>query len=403
MKILLLTDIPPCKDYTAGIVLDQLCRFVPDDALVCSCVHDPAITVQLSEDLNFPVEYHLKPRENWDFFGPVGTLSSLIMEEYNERIGLKDLSGKIIHFGRTHGVDRVWCVLQGQTMIRLATAVADGLQVPLLTQVWDPPYWWLRDNRVDPITSSRVIRTFTEAVQRSRICATASLPMAEEYHNNYGTPTIAFLPSLGREEALSPSDTPHSESELIIGIAGQIYAQEEWKALLHALDEHAWKIGGRQVRIRHVGKPIAVEEGMSDRIELCGWNTQQETIRLLSETDITYCPYWFDPRYENEARLSFPSKLTTYYASGRPVLFHGPPYAAPAQFIEKTHSGICCYSLEPEAIIKSLVDICDNPENYRGLTHNSRDAFVENLTLDILKQNFMEFVHSSDKNQHRED
>jgi glycosyltransferase involved in cell wall biosynthesis len=403
MKILLLTDIPPCKEYTGGIVLDQLCRFVPRDSIVCYCIHNSKIKAKLSPDLSFPVEYCHKPRENWGGFGPAGKFFSPVFEKYHELIGIRILSRKVTRFGKSHGVDRLWCVLQGQTMIRLATQVAGDLQVPLITQVWDPPYWWLRANKVDPSTSSRVIGTFAETVRKSKMCATASVPMAEEYRKEYGANTIAFLPSLRPEDALTPSDTPHRDNALVIGIAGQVYALEEWDALIRALNENSWELKGRQVRIRHVGDPRPIityltDENLTYRIEFCGWHTQQETIRLLSETDIVYCPYWFDPRFENEARLSFPSKLTTYYASGRPVLFHGPPYASPAKFIESTHSGICCYSLDHEEIIKSLLYISENPEITKDLTQKGREAFQKYLTFDNLKQNFMEFIQSADEN-----
>lgn len=402
MKILLLTDIPPCKEYTGGIVLDQLCRFVPRDSIVCYCIHNPKIKAHLSPDLSFPVEYCHKPRENWGRFGQAGKLLSPVLEKYNEWAGVRILSGKVTRFGKTHHVDRLWCVLQGQTMIRLAGKAARDLQVPLITQVWDPPYWWMRANKVDPVSASRVIGTFAETVGMSRACATASVPMAEEYRKDYGANTIAFLPSLPAEEALVPSDSPHRDDTLIIGIAGQIYALDEWNALIRALNENSWELEGRRVRIRHIGDPRPIisyltDENLTYRIEFCGWHSQPETIRLLSETDIVYCPYWFDPRFENEARLSFPSKLTTYYASGRPVLFHGPAYASPAKFIEETGSGVCCYSLRNEDIITSILHISENPARYKDLTRNGREAFLRYLTSGTLKQHFMEFIHSADE------
>ena len=37
-RTLLLTDIPPCSNLTAGIVTAQMCRFVPPDELAIFCV-----------------------------------------------------------------------------------------------------------------------------------------------------------------------------------------------------------------------------------------------------------------------------------------------------------------------------------------------------------------------------
>src|SRR6266446_1772314 len=64
MKILLLTDIPPCKNFTAGLVLDQLVRFLPPGSVACFAVVNPEVNARLSVDLNWiPVEYVKKPRE----------------------------------------------------------------------------------------------------------------------------------------------------------------------------------------------------------------------------------------------------------------------------------------------------------------------------------------------------
>ncbi len=70
MKVLLLTDIPPTKDFTAGLVLDQLSRFMPRDSLCCFAVVNPELNLQVSEDLSaIPITFHCKPNENWAWLG----------------------------------------------------------------------------------------------------------------------------------------------------------------------------------------------------------------------------------------------------------------------------------------------------------------------------------------------
>ena len=120
MKILLLTDIPPCKDYTAGIVQDQLCRFLPEASVVCYAVVNRTISPKLSTDLNIPIEYHVKPIEKAirPFPGKVGDLIAKWVENWHEKQVLETILPKVVEFGRKHKVDRVWCVLQGQTMVR---------------------------------------------------------------------------------------------------------------------------------------------------------------------------------------------------------------------------------------------------------------------------------------------
>ena len=114
--------------------------------------------------------------------------------------------------------------------------------------------------------------------------------------------------------------------------------------------------------------------------------------KLLSEADLLYCPYWFDPVFETEARLSFASKLTTYFAAGRPVLFHGPDYAAPAAFLKENDAGFICNSNNQPRIIDALNTLAADEELCFRLASNARLAFDKHLTLDTLRSKFAEFL-----------
>jgi hypothetical protein len=394
MRILLLTDIPPCRNFTAGIVLDQLCSFLPEGSLACFAVVDRTLDPQIPASLSWmPVEYHEKPRENWRILPRrLGSLTSLIGETYTSLVHVREIAHRAIKFGRHFGPDRLWCVLQGQTMIRLALPVSRGLGVPLFTELWDPPTWWLRAKEVDRMAAGRVLREFERAVRASASCATASWAMAEQYKCHFGTQTIPFLPSLDLHLAMAPAKEPHPGTEFIIGMAGQLYATDEWDALTTALDSVNWKIRGRDARIRLMGRWANFQARGKLRIEFLGWRSQEETIRLLSEADVLYCPYWFDPAFETEARLSFPSKLTTYMAAGRPVLFHGPSYASPARFLEDHNAGVCCYSLEPTDICMRLDQLASDTDLYAEVTRNGRTAFEKYFTLSELRRSFLEFL-----------
>jgi glycosyltransferase involved in cell wall biosynthesis len=297
-----------------------------------------------------------------------------------------------VDFGRKFKAYAVWCILEGQTMIRLAVPVAKALGIPLYTEVWDPPCWWLRENGVDKITQSRVLNKFDNAIKSSQMCATASWSMAEKYHKDYGVKTVPLIPSLAAERALPPSYSVGSSEEIIIGMAGQIYASNEWNALINALDHVQWRISGKVVKIRVLGRRVNLQASRQVRIEFLGWSSQEETIKLMSETDLLYCPYWFDPMFETVARLSFPSKLTTYLASGRPVFYHGPRYASPARFLEEHKAGKCCYSLDSTEIINSLTEILSDSDLYSKLTQNGKIAFDKFLTLETMKDSFAAFL-----------
>ena len=66
MKVLLISDVPPCDDFTAGIVLSALVRFLPRGSICCFAVVNPLIPFRMSSEFSsIPVEFHEKPLENW--------------------------------------------------------------------------------------------------------------------------------------------------------------------------------------------------------------------------------------------------------------------------------------------------------------------------------------------------
>ncbi len=394
MKVLLLTDVPPCTNYTAGIFLEQMLSFLPVKDVACFAVINPSIDPIYPASLEKMVlQKANKPREDWgNSLGKFGNYRSFVMENIIKWRDIPSLVNSVANFAGSVKADMVWCVLQGQTMIRLARPVAKKLNLPLLTSIWDPPGWWMRANKVHPTIGQQVMAEFGEAIQASVSTGTASWAMAKEYEQRYSAKTTPFLPSLPLELALPPAAGPSSAKELIIGMAGQLYAQNEWNALVQALMTVDSKIAGRQVRFRLLGRGFDLGANNKMFVEYLGWHSQAETIKLLSEADILYCPYWFDLVFREESRLSFPSKLTSYLATGRAVMFHGPEYASPGIFLKEWSAGECCYSLETDAIITSLTKLATDEAFYQETVQNGAKAFVECLTMPVLRKNFLEFL-----------
>lgn len=395
MKVLLVSDVPPSTNYTGGLMLDQLARFLPQGSLACFSVLDRRVVhPQVAADLAWlPIAREDKPRERWNVFpGWRGETLSVVMESLSAAFAVPALTRRAVRFGREFGAEAVWCMLQGQTLIRLARPVAEGLGVPLLTQVWDPPGWWLRENRVDRRSSQSVLRAYERALRSSRYCAAASWPMAEAYRERYGVRSVPMMSSLDPALAQPPATAPRASSELLIGMAGQIYARREWDALIAALDATEWRISGRQVKIRLLGTHTEIRASGKSCIEYLGWRPQAEAIRLLADTDLLYCPYWFDREFEEEARLSFPGKLTTYLAAGRPVLVHAPEYASPARFVTQHRAGRCCDTLEAKGILEAITGLLQDTSAYAAAARSGRQAFDRELTLPSMSARFHEFL-----------
>jgi len=384
--------MPPCTNYTAGLVLDQLCSFLPEGSLGCFSVIHPAHSPEIPERwTRVPHAERRRPREHWGL-GRSERFRSFAIETLTSKARIRSLARSAISFGKEFGPDLLWCILEGQTLIRLALPVAKGLNIPLHTQVWDPPGWWFREHKIDFITAGRIKRHYEKALRSSACVAAASWAMAEQYGKDYGVRAVPVVPGLGVGLARPVGTEVHARPEFLIGVAGQLYASAEWKSLISALDAVQWSLAGRKVRIRLLGRDFAVTTHKQACIEFLGWHSQEETIRLLSEADVLYCPYWFDPVFETEARLCFPSKLITYLASGRPVLFHGPSYASPSRFLKENDAAVFCHTLAPDGVIDRLQSLFSDRSLYRTVAANGRKSFEKHLTLAAARESFFDFL-----------
>jgi len=108
---------------------------------------------------------------------------------------------------------------------------------------------------------------------------------------------------------------------LRIGFAGTLYDMGQFNILLNALNLSGWEIGSRPVILCMTGKWFRLRGiDFPCNIEFKGWQkNSNDTTRLLSECDLNYLPIPFNEEWRDFATLSFPTKLSTYLTSGRPV------------------------------------------------------------------------------------
>jgi glycosyltransferase involved in cell wall biosynthesis len=396
MKTLLLTDIPPCNNLTAGIVTAQMCRFVPAGQLAIFCVQNRHLHPEPYTDLaGIPIRFMVKPSElRRRSIGrlPIGRVGAIATETLRRLSMISPLVREAVTYGKEQGVTSLWAILQGQTMVRMAGAVADGLGVPLRAQVWDPLGWWLQAHRVDRLNRGWDLSAFDHTIRSSVACATASWAMASHYEQQYGVPCQAIIASLDRSLARRPEARLRTSNDLVIGMAGQFYANKEWDQLLIALDLAGWQVAGRRVVMRVLGhqRPDTI---LDKNLEFLGWQPQERAVEILSETcDILYCPYPFAPPMAEVAKLSFPSKIPTYLAAGRPVLFHGPAYAGPAHYLKSKGAGFICRAAEPADVYDALMHLVENEALYATLAKGAQEAFLADFTLDHMKTGVSRFL-----------
>ncbi len=398
MKVLLLSSVPPCKNYTAGIVLYELCHSViPKDCVVLVSVVNPNLTdAIIDKSLDLPNIRLIRPLENGIFFSNIPTLFTDPISRIREKKRQNDckkLLKKIVEYARLNNVERVWVHLESPWLIYMAVPVSEALGLPLYTMVFDDPGWYFDCVNVDRWTRSELWEAYKNAIMKSVCCATASIPMAEEYASTYNVRTQVLQHCFDTSLMKSPLSKLPDNDIFRIGYAGKIYAMDAWNQFIDYLDNIQWHIRGKKIIFRYMGPEIKLKSNNPCHFEYFGWNNQEDVVRLLSECDLLYCPYPFDPSLREISRLSFPSKIPSYLAAARPILFHGPEYSSPVRFFRDTNSGLVVTTLDSSFLASEINRLFIEPELYKNLCTNASIALKEFFSLDVMERNFFRFIN----------
>lgn len=401
MKTLLLAPFPPCSRFTGCILLEAMCRFLPRGSVASfspSAFVPP--DVRIADDLSdMPVVYATPPSDTPPRLASRFPVAASAKTAYNRGIGLRRLVHQAVAFGHSQRVDRVWCVLQGPVLCHLGLAVARRLGVPLYSQVWDYPEYWIKHEKFDSFSRRAMLNDYQDSVRSSSSCAAASREMAEEITAHHGTPAVPIIGSLDRSiAAVGPPPESSTDGEITIGMAGQLYAAGAWGVLLRALDSVDWRINGRDVRVKYMGyySPLPPEfVALRSRracVEYLGFRPLPEVVSILSGCTLNYVPFFSGEAFDTLTATSFPAKVAAYLAAGRPVFFHGPDFAPASRFIREHRAGVTCDSLEPSAVVEDLERLLSDPDGFRRTAANAHQAFIDHLTLESLRRHFVEFI-----------
>ena len=163
MKIMLLTDIPPCMNFTAGIVLNKMCDFLLNAGheVCCFAVKDVSVDAVIPSDKLERMKFHIveKPVEGWGHlrFGPI---ASYIGNHYTAAFVLPGIARQAGAFAKENQVELIWSVVQGQTMIKLTEPAAHCAGLPFVIQVLDLAVCWLMENIFYRYSTMSVLRWF---------------------------------------------------------------------------------------------------------------------------------------------------------------------------------------------------------------------------------------------------
>ena len=297
-----------------------------------------------------------------------------------------------VRIGRQFRPDFVWAILDCPTTIFAAVSIASQLNVPLRVLVWDAPELLAQQLNYDRFSTNALLRQFATVLRSAERIAVVGETMQQAYRDRYGAKSLIVRHGLAAEEWRTPSAEFQNPTDLVIGYAGSNTAPDAFDTLVQCLDSHGWRIAGRNVVLRLVGVRYLLNARGPQQVEYFGWRRVSETVNLMAATDVLYLPQPFSERLRPLAELSFPTKLSTYLAAGRPILLHAPTYAAVVPFFDRYPFGEWCSSLNGDDLGSQLTRLATDHAVRETACAAISAARQEELNADRFIRSFREFL-----------
>lgn len=390
MNIMLFSDVPPSTNYSSGIVLDKLCGFLLDarHKVCCFICMNPELKPNIPEDKQKAIKIKIvdKPNENWG-----GGKYARTMNKENAEKVLPEITKQAAEFAKENGVQKLWIVEQGQSIILQVRPLAKATGLPYVIQTWDSPEWWMMANNYAEETKAEVMAEYGKALEEADCFIAASWAMERKFKEKYHCKRSKAV-VLGFPEGGYSRPREKKKDEFVIALAGQIYAIEEFKALIFSLNTLGWKHNGKNIYVDIFAPYLPDIEfpfEVPGNVRVRGWRPQYELLNDLQDADLLYCGYWFDDIFRVVSETSFPSKLSTYLSAHRPVVVHAPEYASPAVFIAQNQAGYIWTTRHSDALSEEIKKIIDDPQ-WERVVEKGDVAFKKYLTTDCMRRDFFD-------------
>jgi len=371
--LVIVASVPGSRNV-GQILLREMLRCVDADRFVIAALIDPnSEDAQAAESLcemrmfACPKE-NAKPRVGGRFGGVVGAIQRV--NRYEPEIGR--VSREVLRFAQQSGISRIWAILDSTAAIDVSAALIRKMDVPVLAHVWDDVEHLTRQRRLDAFTRRRTAARFARVLTRSRCTAVIGDAMGENYARRFGVRWQVIRQ--GVADQTLPREERTRDGEFVIGFSGGMYCPSAWKALLDALGQVGWTIGGRPVRLVVMSGHVWFSTRSPTNIQFKGWVPEAEAHRTLASCDLLYLPQPFEPAQRPLAELSFPTKLSAYVSTGRPVFVHAPKYASLVAFAQTHPVGPLCSSRDPAVVAKTLEAFASSATAYADAARASADV-----------------------------
>lgn len=386
-KILLITLTPPGDGSVGEIILRDMVECMPEIAFDCVAicpareikgfVRKSSEKIEIDESI-----YRIRTASK---FQSCVKLFEVMRRLEGDIESLVDVIAETYH---NNNYDELLVVLNSPMIMAISSLLVSKYALPYRALIWDDPEYLLFQYAYNAWSRRRVIKSLEKTLANAKQVAVVSEEMVQEYRNRFGAKCSIVrhgVPVTHEGVSLERKQT------ITIGIAGGIYAVSAWESLLLAFDRVNWMLGKRNLELLVLGSDCHIKSKAHANVRYMGFRGSPDLESILSECDLLYVPQPFEPPLKRLSSLSFPTKLSTYLALGKPVFAHGPQYATLNAFFQKHECGVFCDSLEPEVIIQSLHQLMQ-PEHYERYAANAKGVHEALFSKARFKSDFRAFL-----------
>ena len=232
----------------------------------------------------------------------------------------------------------IYSFLGSMAQIRIASDFTKRLNIPLVVHIMDDwPAVIYTQGYLGPTIRRIVMAEFKALVRKARVCLSISEAMSKDYFVRYGEPFVPFHNALDMSEWQPRARQQWSLGKpAIVRYAGSIVQEAQRDSLrdicsavslmrARGFDVEMWVHAPRAQRAYLEGERL-------DGLHLEDSPDPATITELLSSADLLVLPFNFDERSAEYMRLSMPTKVPAYMASGTPTLVYGPEGIATARY-----------------------------------------------------------------------
>ena len=222
--------------------------------------------------------------------------------------------------------------------IRITAALTERYKTSLAIHVMDDwPGVIYKRGLFGPALRFRVMTEFRNLLKQASVRLAICQDMCDDYAVRFGQEFTAFHNAVDLSVWMDrPRDSWAGGRPFVIRYAGSILEESQRDALAEiCVAVAALRNAGHDIEMwvhSPTNQRAYLEELGFEGLHLADPPDPSKIVELLVSADVLVLPFNFDSRSTQYMRLSMPTKIPAYMASGTPVLVYGPAVIAPVRY-----------------------------------------------------------------------